>query len=650
MPSYQLTPAEVLEVIYDDDTPGLIYGLKVKILDETAADDETSPAVMTAKPLNMNMLRIPIIGEVVLLLRAPSSYATGVRYTTDTYYIDIVSLQSSVHHNALPTISAKKIQTNATSGNSDKYTETESGNRNQDSEPTVDDNFYEVSTIKPLQPYVGDFIISGRYGNTIRFSTTPKSGKFTVPPRWTNGSEGAPITIFRNTRQFKDTKRFNDYVTEDFTNDENLIVLASGQNIEFEQSSAVVTAIESLGLNSWKTENWGKTPQALISSGRIIFNSSQKEIIAFAKNGIGLSTETSIAIDAKENVEINSKKITLGNGADEPLILGNKFKTWAENLIDSLSTLTVITPAGPSSPLSASPQWATITSLKSQIPFILSDLSFTKKSGSTSSVSSNKDLATPNFSMSSVAKQEVTQIVNNVKSDPVTVTETPEQKQTRDEYLDFKQTEISEEQFAHDDAEDYDIDPEEVEDDARSHFSYAPEGSNSSYASRNSVNSDSTINLDSKSVSKGVSAVKNAIKDIGKTEVPLGSNSGGRVTEMLKTAGVSGPAFWCAAAVTTWWNEAGMDTPSSPASCQSWVNWAKRNGRWSSTPVVGAVAVYLNDNNRAHHVGIVAEIRNDGRIVTIEGNTSGPGFNRNGIGVFKKQPRLSSIGGFVIPA
>ena len=91
-----------------------------------------------------------------------------------------------------------------------------------------------------------------------------------------------------------------------------------------------------------------------------------------------------------------------------------------------------------------------------------------------------------------------------------------------------------------------------------------------------------------------------------------------------------------------------MKTPPGPASCNNWVAWAKKNNRWSSTPVIGAAALYFT-GTKAHHIGLVAAITNNGRIVTIEGNTTGGGFNRDGVGVFQKQPKLTSIGGFVLP-
>jgi hypothetical protein len=646
-----LQPAEVLEVLYSDSNPNLIYGIKVKILDSSPIsgdNPEMSPSAITAKPLNTSFIRIPIVGEVVLILKAPSSYATSVREATETYYLDIISLQSSIHHNALPSVTIKTIEKGKASGDSDKYNEAGSGNNQQPKDPQIDVNFTENPTVKPLQPYVGDVLIAGRYGNSIRFSTTPKPGKFTVQPNWAGGPTSAPITIFRNSKQVIDTKKTNDYITEDFTNEENVIVQASGQNITFEQASGVTTSIESKKITSWKDESWGTTPQTLISSGRIVFNSTQKEIIAFAKNGIGLSTETSIAIDAKEDVSINGTKIELGTEADEPLILGNKWKEWANGLIDDLAKLTVVTPVGPSSPLSASPQWASIAAYKGKIDSLLSDLSFTKKSANITVVNSSKVLTNPDFKMTADDRSAVEVQITEATQEPK-VKETPEQKQTRDEFIKLKQTELDEDEWSTAPADDYELNDDDVDANAKNISSYI-KGSNTAAATTiNETNNSNSLSIDNRAVGKGASAVKAAIKDIGKMESPLKSNYGGRVTEMLKNCGINGPAYWCAAAVTTWWKEAGMSTPPYPAGCDNWVSWAKKHNRWSATPVIGAAALYFKGAN-AHHIGLVADITSDGRIVTIEGNTSGGGFNRDGVGVFKKQPRLTAIGGFVLPA
>ena len=159
-------------------------------------------------------------------------------------------------------------------------------------------------------------------------------------------------------------------------------------------------------------------------------------------------------------------------------------------------------------------------------------------------------------------------------------------------------------------------------------------------------NSEELLNI-------GLKIVKFAKRDIGTTESPLPpnkpENSGARVLEMLRNTGINGPAYWCAAAVTTWYKSAGARYPKpGSASCDVWMSWAKKNNLFSTTPVVGAAVLYGTSSD-AHHIGIVEKIE-DGKIITIEGNTSGGGFNRNGVGVFRKTPNKKGIVGYVLPS
>jgi hypothetical protein len=166
------------------------------------------------------------------------------------------------------------------------------------------------------------------------------------------------------------------------------------------------------------------------------------------------------------------------------------------------------------------------------------------------------------------------------------------------------------------------------------------------YESNTEPNKEELLNI-------GLKIVKFAKKDIGTLENPLPpnkpENSGARVLEMLKNTGINGPAYWCAAAVTTWYKAAGAKYPKpGSASCDVWMNWGKKNKLFSTTPVVGAAILYGSSTD-AHHIGIVEKIEN-GIITTIEGNTSGGGFNRNGVGVFRKTPNKKTIVGYVLPS
>jgi hypothetical protein len=181
---------------------------------------------------------------------------------------------------------------------------------------------------------------------------------------------------------------------------------------------------------------------------------------------------------------------------------------------------------------------------------------------------------------------------------------------------------------------------------------------------------NSTIVIDpNQTCESGRLVVEIALRDLGILEFnsPQGKNFGGfktvnqtgdpgRIDQMVavtgldniaKTARTGSGYFWCAAAVATWWKEAGLEIPSGSASCDSWMNWAKKKGYWSQTPIPGAAVLYGKPTD-AVHIGIVAQVEADGSIQTIEGNTSGTKeFSRNGCGVFIKKPRKYL--GFVIP-
>ena len=166
----------------------------------------------------------------------------------------------------------------------------------------------------------------------------------------------------------------------------------------------------------------------------------------------------------------------------------------------------------------------------------------------------------------------------------------------------------------------------------------------------------------------GTKIVAIAKKDIGilETGTPPGLNYGGfpggvqnnrrgRIDDMFDNVGLDNQSkvrktgsgyYWCAAAVSTWWQEAGLETPNGGASCDNWMRWGKSKGYWSSEPKIGAAVLYGSPSD-AHHIGIVAGVTPNGSVITIEGNTSGGGFSRNGCGVFQKIPKKYL--GFVIP-
>jgi hypothetical protein len=141
--------------------------------------------------------------------------------------------------------------------------------------------------------------------------------------------------------------------------------------------------------------------------------------------------------------------------------------------------------------------------------------------------------------------------------------------------------------------------------------------------------------------------VKRALTDVGICEIPPGSNRSGRIDEYVTAVGSPLGSFWCAAAVTAWWREAGAETPPRLAgSCDAWMQWGVATGRWSERAAMGAAVVYGRPGD-ASHIGVV--VRTAPLLLAVEGNTTLGGFNRNGVAVALKEVDAGRVLGYVHP-
>lgn len=105
---------------------------------------------------------------------------------------------------------------------------------------------------------------------------------------------------------------------------------------------------------------------------------------------------------------------------------------------------------------------------------------------------------------------------------------------------------------------------------------------------------------------------------------------------------------WCGAFVAWVLKKNGIDMwklgCSNPFYTPTIGAWAKKTGRWTSTPRPGYLVLFNFGKGRISHVGIVEKVLSGGYVQTIEGNTSGSsrGSQNNGGGVWRKK-RKSGI-------
>lgn len=141
---------------------------------------------------------------------------------------------------------------------------------------------------------------------------------------------------------------------------------------------------------------------------------------------------------------------------------------------------------------------------------------------------------------------------------------------------------------------------------------------------------------------------RRALLDIGIVEIPPGSNRSTRIDEYVQDVGSPLGSYWCAAAVSAWFRESNAKIPpTNAASCDAWMEWAKKNNQWFNTPIIGSGVVYGKPGD-AHHIGVI--VRTDPLILSVEGNASlGGEFSRNGVAVDLKLVDKSRVLGYIYP-
>ncbi len=373
-------PAEVVSVDFNGANKEKLYTIYCKILGSLGS--QTQNNVIAARALDANIKNIPVKGEVVMLIKGPTAYNSSLRAGQEYYYTNPVSIQSSVHHNGIPGVTDfssvnntqnKKALEGAQDGiaNSVK-TRLETGK-------TIDPGFPERIDVYPIQPYPGDIIIEGRWGNSIRLgSTVDERRAYSQRPLWKKGlgDTGNPILIISNGTN-PDKKPNNEFILEDPATDDSSIWMTSGQSIAFTPASNIASSIVNRNIDLY-VDNVNAGNQILISSDRILLNAKKQELIGFSGEGIGFSSEKAIALDGGIVVEMEAPRINLGLNAVSPVLLGDKTMQWLGDLCDSLASLcssiskqTHLTGTGESLPPTNAPDF---NKIKSDIKSLRSSL------------------------------------------------------------------------------------------------------------------------------------------------------------------------------------------------------------------------------------------------------------------------------------
>tara|TARA_B110001454_G_scaffold131457_1_gene122428 strand:+ start:572 stop:1807 length:1236 start_codon:yes stop_codon:yes gene_type:complete len=287
-----------------------------------------------ALPLFPNMSNIPLENEIIYVINLPSNNVQSNVNSVSFYYFQPVNIWNSSHHNAIP----DPINGNDTKGaQTGDYQQVGGGTvrRVEDggTEIPLGSTFDERLDIRNLQPYEGDIIYEGRWGQSFRFGSTV-SGSIVPNPWSSSGEDGDPIMMLKNGQHEEDTEPWVPQV-EDINTDASSIYLTSTQIIPIEAASTSYLSYFSPPTTT--SEYNGE--QIILNSGRLLLNSKSDSILLSSFNTINLNSINSVNIDSPTFIA-KSDTIALGDkNASEPIILGNKFLTDFEALCRNLNSL-----------------------------------------------------------------------------------------------------------------------------------------------------------------------------------------------------------------------------------------------------------------------------------------------------------------------
>jgi len=339
--SIPIQPAEVIDIIYNKSHPDFqnindIGKVKVRFLYDKKTKDEST--LSWASPLNLNFVQYPLKGEVIYVLTFLGTF----------FYFTNLNYSGNVNNN-----SAKNISSSRTKEQDTDYQTTENtgiSNKSSEREDLGDTFVNNSKKIKPIQPYEGDIIIQGRFGNTIRIGSEADTNLPVIK-----------LTVGQSTDN--NNLELDEPYDEDINDNKSCIWITSDELVPFNP----ITEGKSYYLKSAKSKpNRYEGNEVFINSDRLIFNAKKEEILLFSNKGISLNTNSYIAIDSSDDIGIttlsklnieakygtyfDSKEIILGKSATEPLVLGNKLMQLLNDLLTELANETHPTGTGPSGP------------------------------------------------------------------------------------------------------------------------------------------------------------------------------------------------------------------------------------------------------------------------------------------------------------
>lgn len=342
----QMVAARVTDIVLDENHPKFndvgqwngIGAVFYEFVNQSGTTSETSYAL----PYDSQQKTYPLVNEIVLLFSLPNQQI-GINTANQSYfYLKPLGVWNHPHHDAYPNL----VKSNSPQQSQD-YKATDQGvvRRVTDGSTEVELNspvnpsqntFVEKADIHPLMPYMGDSLLEGRHGQSLRFGSTAKS-QSEINNNWSSvGNNGDPITILRNGQPTKVSDRGWVPIVENISQDLSSIYLTSYQKIPFSIANENFISYTTPPTTPAQFTN----PQIILNSDRIVLNAKSDSILISGEKSVGLSSNGSINIESTSEINIASKLTRLGNkNANQSVLRGDETVEYLKILINELQNI-----------------------------------------------------------------------------------------------------------------------------------------------------------------------------------------------------------------------------------------------------------------------------------------------------------------------
>jgi len=292
--------------------------------------------------------RIPLVGEQVLIFEAPGVEASATDFKTKRfYYFTPYNTVNDVSNHNFPLFWKR-----------DKNLPPFAPNQKSDILADKKELGYTISKkmtgTRMLQPFEGDDIWEGRFGQTIRFTrsykdvNSPGDKIYEVNSKkyWPARVPEDPIAIIK----VKRPSPGSNFDLEDIQTDQSSIYLTTSQKIlRFKGGST--NNCDAKGIS-----NWDKGSQVIIDADRIVVNAKNDNAFMLAKNKSIISAKRIILQTDKNKVDV-----------DDLMLWLKKFINLFREVVTGESPLT--TAMGPTGPGKNAPQTTKLANVDYKLAF-----------------------------------------------------------------------------------------------------------------------------------------------------------------------------------------------------------------------------------------------------------------------------------------